>query len=38
MNDNVRYHGVDIPVDIILSEFAEESGFRCESIRNHYSE
>ena len=33
VNDNVRYHGIDIPVDIILSEFAEESGFRCESIR-----
>ena len=23
VNDNVRYHGIDIPVDIILSEFAE---------------
>ncbi|ABK77464.1 DNA modification methylase [Cenarchaeum symbiosum A] len=33
VNDNVRYHGMDIPVDIILSEFAEKSGFTCESIR-----
>ena len=33
VNDNVRYHGMDVPVDLILSEFAERSGFRCESIR-----
>ena len=33
VNDNVRYHGMDVPVDLILSEFAEQSGFRCESIR-----
>ena len=33
VNDNVRYHGMDVPVDLILSEFAEKSGFRCESIR-----
>lgn len=33
VNDNVRYHGTDVPVDLILSEFAEQSGFRCESIR-----
>jgi DNA modification methylase len=33
VNDNVRYNGVDVPVDLILSEFALDSGFRCESIR-----
>ena len=33
VNDNVRYNGIEVPVDIILSEFAESSGFRCESIR-----
>lgn len=33
VNDNVRYHGMDVPVDLILSEFAERAGFRCESIR-----
>ena len=33
VNDNVRYHGMDVPVDLILSDFAEQSGFRCESIR-----
>ena len=33
VNDNVRYNGEEVPVDIILSEFAESSGFRCESIR-----
>lgn len=33
VNDNVRYNGVEVPVDIILSGFAESSGFRCESIR-----
>ena len=33
VNDNVRYHGTGVPVDLILSEFAEQSGFRCESIR-----
>ena len=33
VNDNVRYHGEEIPVDLILSDFAEQSGFWCESIR-----
>ena len=33
VNDNVRYHGQEIPVDLVLSDFAEQSGFRCESIR-----
>lgn len=32
VNDNVQYHGEELPVDFILSDFAEESGFRCESI------
>ena len=33
VNDNVRYHGVSVPVDLVLSELAERMGFRCESIR-----
>ncbi|MCY4492193.1 MAG: site-specific DNA-methyltransferase, partial [Thaumarchaeota archaeon] len=33
VNDNVRYNGKEIPTDIILSDFAEHSGFVCESIR-----
>ena len=33
VNDNVRYGGVDVPVDVILSEFAESAGFGVESIR-----
>ncbi len=32
VNDNVRYHGQEIPVDLVLSDFAEQSGFRCEAI------
>ena len=32
VNDNVRYHGEEVPVDLILSDFAEQCGFRCESI------
>ena len=32
VNDNVRYHGQEIPVDLILSDFAEQSGLNCESI------
>ena len=32
INDNVRYHGQEIPVDLILSDFAEQSGLRCEAI------
>ena len=32
VNDNVRYHGEEIPVDLILSDFAEHFGFRCETI------
>ena len=33
VNDNVQYHGEEVPVDLILSDFAERVGFRCESIR-----
>ena len=32
VNDNVCYHGQEIPVDLILSDFAEKSGFRCKAI------
>lgn len=32
VNDNVRYNGLDLPVDCILSAFAEALGFRCETI------
>lgn len=32
VNDNVRYNGLDIPVDCILSDFAEQLGFRCARI------
>lgn len=30
--DNVRFHGEPVPVDLILSELAEEVGFRVEEI------
>ncbi len=32
VNDNVQYHGEEVPVDLILSDFAEQSGFTCEHI------
>ena len=32
VNDNVRYHGEETPVDLILSDFAEQLGFRCKAI------
>lgn len=32
VNDNVRYGGQEIPVDLILSEFAENFGFKVEKI------
>ena len=32
VNDNVQYHGEEVPVDLILSDFAEQSGFRCAAI------
>ena len=32
VNDNVQYHGQFLPVDLILSDFAEQAGFVCEHI------
>jgi hypothetical protein len=32
VNDNVRYGGISIPVDLILSEVAKMAGFRVETI------
>ncbi len=32
VNDNVRYHGEEVPVDLILSNIAECCGFVCEEI------
>ncbi|MGD9563762.1 MAG: DNA methyltransferase [Pyrinomonadaceae bacterium] len=32
VNDNVRYGGEEIPVDLILSEFSEKFGFEIEKI------
>ncbi len=32
VNDNVQYHGEEVPVDLILADFAEQSGFSCENI------
>jgi len=32
VNDNVRYGGEEIPVDLILSEFAEKFGFNVKNI------
>jgi DNA modification methylase len=32
INDNVRYGGISIPVDLILSDFAECAGFQVEGI------
>ena len=32
VNDNVQYHGQEAPVDLILSDFAEQSGFQCVGI------
>ena len=32
VNDNVQYHGEELPVDLILADYAEQSGFRCENI------
>ena len=32
VNDNVQYHGQELPVDFILSDFAEQSGFVCTNI------
>jgi len=32
VNDNVRYQGVHVPVDLILSDFAEQAGYDVEAI------
>jgi DNA modification methylase len=32
VNDNVRYHGQEIPVDLILSDFTEKAGLKVEKI------
>lgn len=32
VNDNVRYAGANIPVDLILSDIAEKAGFQVEAI------
>ncbi len=32
VNDNVRYQGAHLPVDLILSDFAEKAGFDVEAI------
>ena len=32
VNDNVQYHGQEVPVDLILSAVAEACGFVCEEI------
>ena len=32
VNDNVQYHGEEVPVDLILSDYAEQSGFVCKNI------
>ena len=32
INDNVRYAGASISVDLILSKIAEEIGFKVENI------
>ena len=32
VNDNVQYHGEEVPVDLILSDYAERSGFKCTNI------
>jgi DNA modification methylase len=32
VNDNVRYQGIHVPVDLILSDMAEQAGFEVEKI------
>ena len=32
VNDNVQYHGEEVPVDLILSDLAEQCGFRTDAI------
>lgn len=33
VNDNVRYAGIDIPVDLVLSDFAEKAGLTVKEIQ-----
>ncbi len=32
VNDNVQYHGEEVPVDFLLADYAERSGFTCANI------
>ena len=32
VNDNVQYHGEEVPVDLILADYAEQSGFTCTDV------
>ena len=32
VNDNVQYHGEEVPVDFLLADYAERSGFTCADI------
>ena len=32
VNDNVQYHGQEVPVDLILADIAERCGFSCAEI------
>jgi len=32
VNDNVQYHGEEVPVDFILADIAEQMGFECTNI------
>lgn len=32
INDNVQYHGVEVPVDMILSDFAQSAGLKIDQI------
>ncbi len=32
VNDNVQYHGEEVPVDFILADIAEQLGFECANI------
>ena len=32
INDNVQYHGEEVTVDLVLSDYAERSGFACKQI------
>lgn len=32
INDNVQYHGEEVPVDFILADFAEQPGFVCRDV------